>query len=72
MTKTSFKIKTTGRERKVDDKTFINDVACLITAMREIGVTPEAEPGKGFWWEQEFAAVERELVRRGLISRMTK
>ena len=38
------------------------DVAALVAAMREVGVT-----GDGTWFEQEFRAVERQLVERGLI-----
>jgi len=51
----------------VDD--FLNTVACLISAMREVGRVPGGPHNRDAdtWWEQEFLATERNLVERGLL-----
>ena len=41
---------------------LLSDVAALVAAMREAGVT-----GDGTWFEQEFRSVERQLAGRGMI-----
>lgn len=53
----------------VADVDFVNDVACLIAAMREVGRVPSSAHNRheDTWWSQEFLAVEKALVARGLL-----
>ena len=44
---------------------FVNDVWCLIYNMVEAGDTGFDADGRRKWWAEEFAAVHRELKRRG-------
>lgn len=48
---------------------FNNSVACLISAMREVGRLPGGcrNDSNDEWWAQDFLAVERGLVERGLL-----
>lgn len=57
------------RAETSDADDFLNNAACLISAMREVNRVPGSSYNRSNddWWEQEFLAVENALVERGVL-----